>query len=247
MNYTPKADKAEWHLTYRCDLACVGCNRACFLPGPPATPDMTLADAQEFSDQARALGWFPRIILIGGEPTLHPDLFGFLDLAAGFSAGAELWSNGYRPEAKEILERVRRENRVKVIEGTIKTRSVVQPVRDIFLAPCDFHAQREPCGTHSLYADPDCGISVDAGGYTVCCMGGMIDGILDLGARTKRLADLFDPSFADAQTRMLCNHCGQHLGIDNERFAGSAERFGIRVSPTWQDAFDRLAAGRSGP
>ena len=67
---TPRSDKAEFHLTYRCDLSCAGCNRACFLR--PATADMTIDDAQEFLRQAKALGRFPRIMIIGGEPDPAP-------------------------------------------------------------------------------------------------------------------------------------------------------------------------------
>ena len=41
-DYTPKSMYAELHLTYRCDLACINCNRIC--EAPPTTPDMTLDD-----------------------------------------------------------------------------------------------------------------------------------------------------------------------------------------------------------
>lgn len=232
--YTPQSDKAEVHLTYRCELSCACCNRACFLP--PQTPDMTLADAHEFCQQARALDWRPRIMLIGGEPTLHPNFFAFLDVAVDFTGDprrVEVWSNGYSDRAKEILARVREENLAVVMEGTIKTASVRHPVQDIFLAPRDLGRGRDPCGTHARCADPDCGISVDAGGYTLCCMGGAIDGILGLSVRTRRLADLWDPEFAARQTRALCDHCGQHLGIPPQKRAACQRIHGTLMSPAW--------------
>ena len=243
-DYTPQSDKAEWHLTYRCDLHCACCNRGCFLP--PATPDMTLTDAREFCRQAREIHWQPRIMIIGGEPTLHPDFFEFLAEANRLSPGrVEVWSNGHSQRARDVLARVRRDDLATVIEGTIKPASVLQPVFDIFLAPCDFAAGREPCGTHARVADPDCGISVDAGGYTICCMGGAIDGFLELGVRTKRLADLWDEDFARRQTEALCKYCGQHLGIDSARIAESQVIRGTLMSPTWIAAADRALSPKT--
>lgn len=242
-DYTPKSDKAEWHLTYACDLSCPGCNRACFLP--PQTPNMILEDAREFCRQARELIWSPRIIIIGGEPTLHPEFLDFVAIATDFAPGrVEVWSNGKRPRAKFLLDQVRADGQAKVIEGTIKDASVIHEVYDIFLSPADFGAGREPCGTHASVTDPDCGISVDAAGYSLCCMGGMIDGLLGLGVRTKRLADLWDPDFARNQTRSLCRHCGQHLGIDGRRIAASQVVGGTLLSPTWIAAAERATNGR---
>jgi hypothetical protein len=239
-DYTPKSDKAEWHLTYRCDLRCTTCNRGCFLP--PQTADMTLADAEEFCRQANELDYHPRIIIIGGEPTLHPDFWNFVRLAHAFNPnGVEVWSNGHSHHAKDLLAAVAEEGIAKVIDGTRKPAgSVRQPVDDIFLAPRDFGQTRQPCGTHACFAQPDCGISVDSDGYTICCMGGAIDGILRLGVRTKRLADLFDPDFARRQTEALCSCCGQHLGIDREKFLGSEVICGTRMSRSWQEAAKRI-------
>ena len=72
-----------------------------------------------------------------------------------------------------------------------------------FMAPIDFQVpERVPCYLHSRTG---CGISVDAGGYTVCPIGGAIDGVLASNLRTRRLADLFDPVFAQYQI-----HYGQY-------------------------------------
>ena len=245
MNLTPKAPKAEWHLTYRCTLACPCCNRACFLP--PQTEDMTLADAEEFCRQAAALDWKPRIILIGGEPTLNPHLEAFIELATEFNPGnVELWSNGFTEESRAVLARVRAAGKAQVIEGTIKGGNVAHNVFDIFQAPCDYGERRTPCGTHASVAWPDCGISVDHDGYTLCCMGGAIDGLLRLGARTKRLADLWDEEFAARQTELLCQRCGQHLGLTGRKVADSTMVRRTLLSPTWAAAAERVLADGMG-
>ncbi|MGA2035869.1 MAG: radical SAM protein [Thermoguttaceae bacterium] len=232
-DYRPRSDKAEWHLTHRCDLACPNCNRACFLP--PQTPDMSVDDGREFCRQAADLDYRPRIMLIGGEPTLHPDFLEFVKLASAFAGSdrVEIWSNGFSAQAKELLALVQDHGLAIVQWGTVKRGNASHPVRDIFIAPADFGETREPCGTHACFADPDCGISVDSGGYTVCCMGGAIDGILGLSVRTRRLADLWDPEFAARQTRALCDHCGQHLGIPPQKRAACQRIHGTLMSPAW--------------
>lgn len=241
-DYTPKSNEAEWHITYRCDLACTNCNRLCFLP--PTTKDMTLEDAREFNRQARELNWFPRIVILGGEPTLHKDLFEFIEIANELSPGrVQVWSNGYRQAAKDQLARIRSEGRASVCEETIKCDgSVVLPQGDFFLAPVDFGViNHRPCHNHAAIG---CGISVDAEGYAICSVGGAIDSVLDLKLRTKSLKDLFDRDFAHKQTCSLCDMCGRGLGITNYHIAKSQVLHGALMSPTWANAVHQIEAKR---
>ena len=236
----PKSNLAEWHITYRCDLACTNCNRLCFLP--PTTPDMTVEDAREFVRQADELDWAPDVVIIGGEPTLHRDLFDFIEIANQMSPGrVEVWSNGYREDARRQLDRIRSEGLARVCEGTIKPDgSIIHPQNDYFVAPIDFGvAERSPC---HLHCRSGCGMSVDASGYTLCPLGGAIDSVLELGLRTRCLKDLFDPVFADYQTRALCRMCGHELHIDSQRIANSQVIHGALMSPSWQQSIHRIEA-----
>jgi hypothetical protein len=204
---------------------------------------MTLDDAREFFRQCRELNWSPSIILIGGEPTMHPDFMEFVRLSrefAGPTGFVQVWSNGYTPEARELCARARNEYGVDVPAGTHKfSGSVVQPDDDIFVSPVDFGKPTySPCMIHS---STRCGISVDAGGYSLCAMGGMIDGFLELDIRTKNLADLFDPEKAAETTRKLCEHCGLS-GRSNPQATqaewrsyveGQQKKYGSFMSPTW--------------
>ena len=235
-DWIPKCEAAEIHLTYRCDLSCIGCDRLCYLP--PTTPDMTLKDAEDFVAQATELNWHPKMHLLGGEPTLHKDLYGFIDIFSQLSPGnVYVVSHWHGSHAQKIMEHI--ENR-----GLAKTQpwgrkpdgSVVHDVLDCCIAPLDYGEEREPCWKHAE-REGSCGISVDACGYTVCSSGGAIDGILQLGIRTKRLADLWDREFAYNQTKKLCNVCGRCLGIKN---GGTKTIYGVPMTQTWSQAIERI-------
>ncbi|MBL8853540.1 MAG: hypothetical protein JNK57_06175 [Planctomycetaceae bacterium] len=201
---------------------------------------MTLDDAREFNRQARKLIWFPKIVILGGEPTLHRDLFEFIDIANELSPGrVEVWSNGYRDAAKQQLARIREEGKAKVCEETIKADGcMVLPQADFFLAPKDFGViNHRPCHNHAAIG---CGISVDAEGYAACSIGGAIDSVLELGVRTRNLKDLFDVELVHKQTCSLCDVCGRELGITSHHIAKSQVMHGTLMSPTWQKAVNRI-------
>lgn len=247
-NYTPTSNKAEWHITYSCNLSCVNCNRLSFL-NTPHTPDMILEDAAEFLRQAKELNWFPSIIIIGGEPTTHPDFYEFCRMAReylGHDGLVQVWSNGSAPNSMEILQSAKDRYNISVPADTHKAKSQVLHIDDLFVSPADFGVKRNECYCHS---NSICGISVDAGGYTPCASGGAIDAILKLGIRTKKLADLFDNEWAAKTTEVMCAHCGNALsyilnGEEKEHWrknVDSCERkYGGKMSPTWIKATEDL-------
>ncbi|MBI5478762.1 MAG: radical SAM protein [Deltaproteobacteria bacterium] len=248
VDLTPTSNQAEIHLTYRCNLRCKCCNRCAFLD-PPHTPDITRADILDFFAQARVLKWQPKILIIGGEPTLHPQFEELVRVCAAESVHrVVVWSNGYARATKRALARI--STVADVFEETFKQKgSVVHEQQDVYCAPVDLGVSRPICGQH---ASRTCGISVDALGFTPCCMGGAIDGVLGLGARTRVLADLWDADKVAKQTRRLCDHCGHLLSqlapLLRLRMATFERRHGGCASPTWARAFDAWegAPGRQG-
>jgi hypothetical protein len=243
--YTPRdSSSAEWHITYRCNLACVHCNRLSFIP--QCIPDMTPADAENFVAQAAAMDWHPMISILGGEPTLHPRLLDFIRIAGKLSdSKALIHSNGFSPESKTILSGIRESGIATIAERTNKRKgSVVHPMTDWFISPLDIDpARTEPhgCRFHTSYRRSRCGISVDSLGYTICPIGGTIDSFLELGIRTTRLADLFDPVFAEKQSKALCLHCGQGCPLVTPELRDSLPKVnGTPVSRTWEAAINKM-------
>ena len=241
-----RLSKAEFHLTYACDLDCSSCNRASFLR-KPHTPAMALEDAHEFFRQADGLRWKPdAITFVGGEPTLHPEFLRFVEVTqAWLGKHVQVWSNAYRPKARELVQIAARQLGVSVCQETQKPAGAVRAkgegeywVDDIFVSPHDYGVKRDPCFQH---ASVICGIGVDAEGYSPCAMGGTTAGLLGVGSRTRVLADLFDAAKVARLTEEMCRHCGhQYMGRrqDLVQISTLPRRFDTPMSPTWVAAFE---------
>ena len=201
---------------------------------------MTLEDVGEFLYQAQQLRWFPALLLIGGEPTMHPQFDeicrlcrDFADLGTRLGLGypekglqglVQLWSNQTTPQAREAAARVRARYNISVCEQTIKRGGTIPlQIYQTGDAPegYEFDIQDIMVSPADLgytrghcwqHGAEICGISVDSQGYSPCSTGGAVAGMLGLqGVRTKVLADLFDPEKVAEMTRKLCADCGNCL------------------------------------
>lgn len=201
---------------------------------------MTLGDVKEFLDQARQLKWYPALLLIGGEPTLHPQIDAICQMCRefanegvkrglgypekGLQGLVQLWSNQTTEEARAICDRVCAGYHVSVVGQTIKRGDTI-PVQRFDQGTrqdrYEFDIQDIMVSPHDLgygyrphcwqHGSEICGISVDSQGYSLCSTGGAVCGVLGLPLRTKRLADLFDPEWAAQHTKDLCANCGNCL------------------------------------
>lgn len=247
MSLVPTSGKAEFHLTYACDLECSACNRASFLR-EPHTPSMTIEDGVEFFRQAKALGWRPRVTLVGGEPTMHPQFQDFVDLARENTDEApQVFSNGTQAKTQRLLQ-IARDRGASVAAETQKPNGTIHGPADyegweldVFVSPEDHgYPLRPPCYQH---ASVICGVSVDHEGYAPCAMGGAIEALLHVGGRTKVLADLFDEEKVAKMTADLCRHCGHQYikasgGAFQRQVDESPRLFDSPMSPTWRKAFE---------
>lgn len=246
MNYTPTSGKVELHITYRCNLSCINCNRMSQIDNEH-TPDMSVADVKEFFRQCKELNFDPDILIIGGEPTMHPDFLEILRLSREFKGRdglVQVWTNG---RDRDMVTHIREKYNASVPEETFKAKSRIDfPWDDYYISPADYGIERQKCWQHGSEI---CGISVDSGGYMPCAVGGMLDGVLKLGLRTKRLADLFDNEKNAAITKEMCRHCGACYsklitGKELEDWRGylkaQPKRWGSHMSPTWLNATENL-------
>ncbi|MCK9898284.1 radical SAM/SPASM domain-containing protein [Frankia sp. AgB32] len=77
-------------ITGRCQLTCTHCYASSGPTGDHGS--MTVADWQRVLNEAAALR-VGRVTIIGGEPTLHPELGGLIDYAVGLGLAVEVYSN----------------------------------------------------------------------------------------------------------------------------------------------------------
>jgi len=161
MSFAPKSGKAELHISYRCNLSCVNCNRFSQIENAH-TPDMTVEQVAEFFEQCRSLNYRPDILIIGGEPTMHPDLEAIVMLSRRFVGEqglVQVWTNG---RDREMVDYLRHAYNASIPEETFKAKSRIDfPWDDYYVSPADFGMERFKCWQHSSEV---CGISVDSRG-----------------------------------------------------------------------------------
>jgi hypothetical protein len=230
---------------------------------------MTLEDAHECMRQADAIGWRnmpgpgngaekPRVLIIGGEPTLHPDFLEFVRIAGEWTGTyVQVLSNGYTPESRALLLQAQIKFSASIFEGGFKTgqrKEIHDGEQSWNMETCVSPAEAGmPCRICYVHASEICGIGVDHHGYSLCPIGLSVAGVLGVPARTRNLADLWDREKAYGLTLSMCRHCG-YAGL--YRYEPIIEQFrnytdscqlihGVAVSPIWERALLKLLGGAS--
>ncbi len=228
--YARSRRRVEIDITYRCNMRCLNCNRSC--TQAPAAIDMPVAQVEAFLADSVAVGirW-DRIRLLGGEPTLHPELPSMLSLLETYRSRHNptlrivVCSNGSGRQVRKVLSALPPYVTVKNTYKTDRQR-LFRPFNQ---APVDLRRYRFAdfgCGCRII---EDCGLGLTPQGYYPCAVAGGIDRIFgfDLGRRTLPQAgdEMVD------QLERFCPLCG-HFG-----FAWPTRRH--RISRTWKKGYAR--------
>lgn len=228
--YRRSRKRIEIDLTYDCQLKCLNCNRSC--TQAPSKEFMTIAQINKFVEESvqQKTVW-ERIRLIGGEPTLHPDLLAIIKILLEYKhtfspkTDIQLITNGFGPKVKEVLEQIPRD--ITIFNSQKK--SSVQFFCSFNVAPQDSAGYKTGDYMGGCINSSSCGIGLNSYGYYCCGVAGGIDRVMGFDIGKKRLPVADDEM--DDQLRVFCKVCGI--------FASFRLITSVMMSPSWVKAYER--------
>jgi hypothetical protein len=238
--YHPNLARLEIDITWSCNLRCRNCDRSC--RQAPTEERMTLRQIEDFTARMREreLRW-ERITLLGGEPALHPELPGILEVlleyrrAASPAAEIALVSNGHGPAVREVLAGLPGEVTLRVANRESPKQRFFEPFN---IAPIDLPDLQEEDFSAGCWITADCGIGLNGRGYYPCAVAGGIDRVFDLGIA------LAEPPHTVKDLRPLldaaCRYCGHFL---RGHFVDKPLRRPVEGEPmttSWRLAYSRM-------
>lgn len=226
--YSSHRKFAQIDITYKCNLRCNGCNRSC--TQAPIKHEMTIAQVKAFVQESidNGINW-ERIDILGGEPTLHTDLFGILDLLLEYKKNnnsdlrIELYTNGTGMTVRDILAKMPSE--IKIINSDKSSK--LQLHIPFNMAPQDSSFYRNVDYSNGCRILTICGMGYTPYGYYPCAVAGGIDRVFGFNLGRKNL-----PSPDDQMTDLLqifCRLCG-HFRFNLPIQSG-------KVSSSWKTAY----------
>lgn len=234
--YRRSRTRIEIDITWACDLRCPNCNRSC--AQAPTGEQMTVAQVKNFVDESleRHKRW-DRIRVLGGEPTLHPQLLLILSELNRYRTTfpdvvVEIATHGHGERVQRVLRTlpdwVRVDNSHKAGPEQNFEPFNVAPI-DTSLRDADF---RNGCPITAV-----CGIGLGPRGYTPCAVAGGIDRVVGLNAARRTLPDDHDDLFD--QLDLFCRWCG-HFDPRPRAVQEAVQ------SPSWVAAYARWHERRRG-
>lgn len=230
----PKMPHLRANITYVCDRKCPNCNRACGVAPSSAAENMPVEAFQKVMADSVALGkkW-TKIVLTGGEPSLHPDMLAFAEAAMGykndFYPECNVWISTYfHPKMfRKVEEAVAKFPGLQIM-GNPKEKPRTHTFAP-YMAPMDdpsIPADHFYAGCHLVGSL--CGTTVDYKGFYCCPIAPAIARVFKLDLAVKELKDVSVDTLT-AQHHEACRRCGQYTYI---KAHGNEEP----MSRVWQEA-----------
>jgi len=228
-------NKVEIEITTDCNMKCYHCDRSC--RQAPSDEKMSVEQIKYFINESIETNkkW-PFIVIIGGEPTLHPDIYEICDLLIdykkNYSTNTKLTisTNGASAKTKTVLA-----NLPEIIhqENSSKSSTKNTQFYTFNVAPVDLDRYSEPdvdfgrgCSTAST-----AGSALTRYGFYACGAAASIDRVMGIDLGIKSLKDIDDRKFR-LQLRLLCGYCGFFKDSEDEIYDLED------MSPTWHKIYD---------
>ena len=241
--FFPQMDKIEIDITFDCNLKCKGCNRSCGLA--PSRERMDLQDIKRFVQESIQLNIKWKLInILGGEPTLHPqlkDILGILqtEYADAFNNDViiQVVSNRYTKQSRNICEEIKSFKNVRIDYESTKDDNETGYFTPFADAPIDDPNFKDEDYQKACWVASYCGIGLNKNGYYGCSVCGGISRILNDGEGVKSLAELTE-SVIKSHFEKYCKLCGnfKHYSNSHGDFLLRCEKDSFReiISPTWE-------------
>ncbi len=210
--FVSRLDRIIIDLTSACDLRCPDCNRSCGAGQAPGSEFLEVDQVRRFIEESVSAGkrW-RRIMLEGGEPTLHPRLDEILAALSRYRAERspgtriELCTNGHGELSRRALRTLPPGIQVK---NSRKSLGQAQSHFAFNAAPADLADLAGADFTEGCYIHRIFGLGLTRSGYYPHPVCGGIDRVLGFDIGLKRLP----ASTADmaGQMRRLCPMCGHY-------------------------------------
>jgi Predicted Fe-S oxidoreductases len=219
----------EIEIITSCDLGCYNCDRSC--RQAPSNERMQIKQITKFVDESIKHGWkWTRINILGGEPTLHPDLFEIMDelkIYKNYYPGCviTLFSNGYNKITEKILLKIPHFIQVR----NTRKKTQIQKFAPYNMAPKDIDGFDMKSTKRSCYVTEICGLGFTRYGFYLCGAGASIDRVFGFDIGRKSLAELSKINL-EKQRSILCQLCGHFHNIEVEK---------EKISETWFDTYER--------
>lgn len=215
-------DKVQLEITTDCNLKCHNCDRACGIA--PSKEYMAISQIWKFVEESLAhrKRW-DRIDILGGEPTLYPDL-------------PQLWA------ILQIYKNRYPRTRIRFSTNGLQEFTVPDWV-DVRNSAKKHRLQDDHTAYNSAPADNGeieikccsvpwrCGLALTKHGYFLCGGGAAVARVFGLDIGIKHLA-LITPEKILEQINTLCKYCG-HSRVPSRHIPKEQE-----ISPSWQKAIE---------
>lgn len=229
-DHRPAVRSLEVHITYRCNLRCLHCSNLIEqAPSnetmPPATVAALLADSVRLDYR------WERIVLHGGEPTLHPDLDEICEMLAAYkrdhnpACGIYICTNGHGEKVAAGIEVARRHG--VGIENSMKGGG-----QDVYYHHALSSSPADLGEDYNLgcFQTSKCGIAYTMRGFYECSPAASAWRLFGYAPMATRLEDVTEERLA-AGFAEHCKHCGYSR-------INSGANVNAPYSETWKAAID---------
>lgn len=225
----------ELEINVACDLDCFACDR---FSDVTSAPNMSLAQVTRFVNESLELGWiWERIRLLGGEPTLHPQLREIVEELIRYrqfypKCFIQLLSNG-RGKLSQHREWLICRGVDPHVEGK---RPGVTPAwfNNSRIAPVDRDPNVGPLPPCGIFGVRGCGIGLTRHGYFLDGAGAAVARVAGFNIGVLSLKEVTWAAMLD-QAKVICRCCG-HWNPDDHMVTKKVSETGEVTGKFWTDA-----------